>query len=346
MFSRTRSKCLPDRPDQIEDVVINGTWGQTWKNKRFLLNLDNDWEYAVFSTDRNLTALSACREIYVDATFKCTPAPYEQVLTILGRFHGYVIPLVTALMGQRQIGNYRQIFQEVKRRIRQLGLRWRPNMIICDFEQALISSLDTEFRHAEVRGCYFHFLQNLWKHVQILGLKIPYGQSRSLKKLIKKIMAIGYLPSALVRMNFFNLKQEQNTRRLILRFPGLRNWINYVENTYIGGNWAPRVWNVFDRNMSQRTNNNIEGYHSRLNKFVEVRHPSLWVFIRKLKDIQLLSKRSITSAVRGHTPPPRRRKWRVLENRLIQLKQDYTNGNRDINSFWTAASKCIGFDDN
>ena len=79
MFFRTRVESLPERPDQIEDVVINGTWSQTWNNKRFLLNLDNDWEYAVFSTDRNLIALSECREIYVGATFKSTPAPYEQV---------------------------------------------------------------------------------------------------------------------------------------------------------------------------------------------------------------------------------------------------------------------------
>ena len=108
MFFRTRVESLPERPDQIEDVVINGTWSQTWNNKRFLLNLDNDWEYAVFSTDRNLIALSECREIYVDATFKSTPAPYEQVFSILGRFHGFVIPLVTASMGQRQIGNWRE----------------------------------------------------------------------------------------------------------------------------------------------------------------------------------------------------------------------------------------------
>ena len=346
MFSRTRANCLPDRPDTIEDVEIYGQWSRTWNDKRFLLELDNDWEYAVFATDRNLITLSQCKEIYIDATFRSTPAPYEQVFNILGRFHGFVIPLVTAVMGQRQIGNYRQILQVVKRRIRQLGSRWRPRLMICDFEQALISSLETEFPNAEVRGCYFHFLQNLWKHVQTLGLSIPYGTNRELKKLIRKIMSIGYLPSAIVRMNFFNLKHDPNTRRLVVLFPALRNWINYVETTYIVGNWAPRMWNVFDRNMSQRTNNNIESFHKQFNLMVEVRHPSLWVFIRKLKDMQLSTKRTTINAMNGRDPPARQRKWKLLENKLVQLKQDYLNGNRTIDSFWNAASRCIGYNGN
>ena len=159
-------------------------------------------------------------------------------------------------------------------------------------------------------------------------------------------MSIGYLPSAIVRMNFFNLKHDPNTRRLVVLFPALRNWINYVETTYIVGNWAPRMWNVFDRNMSQRTNNNIESFHRQFNLMVEVRHPSLWVFIRKLKDMQLSTKRTTINAMNGRNPPARKLKWKLLENKLVQLKQDYLNGNRTIDSFWNAASRCIGYNGN
>ena len=346
MLQRTRANCNPDKPDSLDDVQIDGQWGLTWSNTRFLLDLNHDWEYAIFCTDRNLVTLSQCKEIYVDATFKCTPSPYEQVFSILGRFHGFVIPLVTVLMGSRQVGNYRQIFSILKRKIRDLtGERFRPRTIVADFEQALISSLETEFPRSKVAGCYFHYTQNLWKRLRTLGLYLPYKRNRRLRRLVRSVMSIGYLPSALVRMNFHSLRLDQQTRVISRQYPVLRHWLLYVENTYINGNWPPNVWNVFDRNMSQRTNNNIESYHHTLNSDVEVHHPSLWVFIRKLKDQQVRSKHTIRNAHNGQEPPRRKRKWRRLENKLIRLKQDYNDGARDINSFWKAVSNCIGYNE-
>ena len=44
----------------------------------------------------------------------------------------------------------------------------------------------------------------------------------------------------------------------------------------------------------------------------------------------------------GNEPPPRKRKWKVLEQRIEHLKRQYREGNRDGNAYWRAVCHCIG----
>ncbi|KAL8585512.1 hypothetical protein ACOMHN_051397 [Nucella lapillus] len=60
-------------------------------------------------------------------------------------------------------------------------------------------------------------------------------------------------------------------------------------------------------------------YHRALGDVIHVRHPSLWSFLRVLKDRQAVAEQQLAAARRGQAPPTRRRKWRVLEANLIRL---------------------------
>ncbi|KAL8610307.1 hypothetical protein ACOMHN_062039 [Nucella lapillus] len=81
----------------------------------------------------------------MDATFKTCPRPYSQMLVIQGDYHGRVLPFLTVLMTNRTIGDYRQILQAVKRKVLRLtGHTWEPASIVMDFEQALITAVETE----------------------------------------------------------------------------------------------------------------------------------------------------------------------------------------------------------
>ena len=72
---------------------------------------------------------------------------------------------------------------------------------------------------------------------------------------------------------------------LVARYQNLQLFFDYIRDTYLlGNNYPPDTWNVLTRGMSARTNNYVESYHGRWNTSVGVRHPSLWTFIRKLKD--------------------------------------------------------------
>ena len=260
-MSRTRLEYVPAVPRDIEDVVIRGPWENTWSNEKFAMFNDNDWGILIYATDENLENLRQCSEIYCDGTFRTCPRPYEQYFTIHGKYRNRVLCFVNCLMVSRNIADYRKVFQTLKTKIRELtGHRWRPRRVICDFEQALIAAVETELRNAQVSGCYFHFNQSLWRKVQSLGLAGRYRQHRALKKVIRKVMAIGYLPLLLVRQNFHLLRTSQRTVRLCRRFPELTEFLDYFNRNYLNanGSFPPQMWNVFDRTMDNRTNNSVE----------------------------------------------------------------------------------------
>ena len=203
--------------------------------------------------------------VYMDGTFKVCSSPYNQVLVIMGDFHGFMIPFVHVLMENKTVGAYRQVLQRIKRLVRRLAHQaWAPHRVITDFEVGLQTAVQNELPATTISGCYFHFTQALWRKIQDLGLSGPYRQKQRLKGVFRKVMAFGYLPQLVMRMNFKNLTNERRTRRLINQYPALMDFFAYVRHTYVGqhgheATFPPDVWNVFQRNMNQRTNNHLEG---------------------------------------------------------------------------------------
>jgi len=56
-------------------------------------------------------ALSQCQVLYIDGTFKTSPTPYKQIVTVNGLYKEHVVPLVFALSSGKEVGHYRQILQ-------------------------------------------------------------------------------------------------------------------------------------------------------------------------------------------------------------------------------------------
>jgi hypothetical protein len=84
------------------------------------------------------------------------------------------------------------------------------------------------------------------------------------------------------------------------------------------------------------------GFHSRWNQTVGVRHPSIWVFIRKLKDNERQERLRRQRAVQGHRDLPKmKRKWRILKRRIRTLKRDYRHGRRNLDEYWRAITYVI-----
>ncbi len=225
---------MPPIPGAVGEGVVAGPWAQTWAEELFLLYAENDWGILVFATDDNLTQLQQCRKNYMDATFNSCPWPYRQCFTILGSRHGFVIPFVHVLMEQRTIGHYRQVFQALKVAIRWVTYHnWLPQLVVCDFGNALKTALETEFPQAWVSGCYFHFNQSLWKRIQELGLAVPFHQDRNLAWVIHEIMPLGYLPLALVQMNFNTIINGRCCRHVVRHYPAADDFLTYMRNTCI-----------------------------------------------------------------------------------------------------------------
>ena len=77
------------------------------------------------------------------------------------------------------------------------------------------------------------------------------------------------------------------------------------------------------------------------NDDVAVRHPSLWNFIRVLRDQQAVQEAVIENIRNGNPPPKRKPKWRILEGGINSLKEEYGNGERNLESYWHAVTYCV-----
>jgi hypothetical protein len=261
-LSRTRSILLPDIPDDVDDVILEREWKRTWNGKKVLSYQDNNWGILVFATKKNYQRLERCDVIYADGTFKTCPPPYTQFVTIHGLFQERVLPFVMCLLTGKTVGQYRQLLQHVKAHARRFtGRNCSPDKEVCDIEKALQSAVKTELQNTRICSCYFHFCKSLWRRVSDLGLSTPYGRNRRLKKCIHKFMALAHLPVSLVRQHFGFLSTARSTRRLINRYPDLFDFIRYLENNYIFGQYTVQRWNVYDRDIDTRTNNHVEGLY-------------------------------------------------------------------------------------
>ena len=174
-----------------------------------------------------------------------------------------VVPFVMGLMQRRTTAEYRNVLQVIKNQVRNLTHhRWAPQDVICDFEKALHTALETDLPQTRIRGCYFHFNQSLWRRVQEFGLVRAYRINNRTKKIIRKVMAVGFLPTAIVALNFRALAARRSTQRAIQRYPALRNWLDYVDMTYINpiNSFPIPSWNVYDRDMDRNTKKYVIQY--------------------------------------------------------------------------------------
>ena len=74
---------------------------------------------------------------------------------------------------------------------------------------------------------------------------------------------------------------------------------------------------------------------------VMIRHPSLWNFLRILKDQLAVNSVKRQAMYGGDPATPRKAKWRRLDARIRKLKLQYNSGRRGIRSYWRAISHCI-----
>jgi len=195
---RHRKKNIPVLPATRADVDLQGSWAETADGQPFLLLSDGDADKIVaFSTDAQLRALQSADIIYMDGTFSSCPALWDQVYILHARSGSTTYALVYALLPNRQIDTYRRLFSLLKMKIQErLNLTLDPAKVQTDFELAAIRALEREFPNAEIKGCFFHFGQALWRKVQDLGLAVLYKEDHQVQLWVRRAAGLALLPIA------------------------------------------------------------------------------------------------------------------------------------------------------
>ncbi len=86
--------------------------------------------------------------------------------------------------------------------------------------------------------------------------------------------------------------------------------------TWVNDNYQIRQWNYYKVD-GPRTNNHVEGWHSRLKKVVGKAHPNIYELVEVIKSEDSIAAMKIGQLTAGATQAPRRRKIRVKKQRFV-----------------------------
>lgn len=124
-------------------------------------------------------------------------------------------------------------------------------------------------------------------------------------------------------------------------------WFNTLEdaeeiNDYVteSGLKDEQFLNHFD-NTGPRTNNILEGWHSKINKQLNAAHPNIYRLISLLQCIQANNEADIIQTAAGAKHRPQEVRYRRIDQRLTQLKNRLIDGDIDIMDYLDAASHLL-----
>ncbi|XP_043465180.1 uncharacterized protein LOC122500349 [Leptopilina heterotoma] len=358
-IQRERMKEMPSNPLTAQDLKeIPDLYRNTNDGENFLLyDSYEDDSYSlscgriiVFATKENLKSLFRSITWFVDGTFKVVPSIFYQLFVIMGTMkqvsrgieRNVALPLVYALLESKSEDAYAKIFEIVISKAQLLGIQIEyPETVMSDFELGIINAAEAKIGNV-VRLCLFHLCQNVYRRVQSEGLQEMYNSNNDarIREAMRTMCALAFVPSDDVP-EFFDLFIDQAPQEFV-------SVAEYFEITYIRGKPArgrrraiparydPALWNQYNAVIQKtaRTNNASEGWHNRLQVVVGRYHPSLYTFLKELKQEQGDTECMQTQLNLGQKIRKlQTNKFHTIEERILSIVsqyQQYVDDNRKI----------------
>ncbi|CAF2855277.1 unnamed protein product [Rotaria sp. Silwood2] len=322
-LNKARRLETPRIPDsQIFDIP--DIYTKTLKNKEFLCvdkMIKRKTRILLFASNEQLKLLFENSIVFMDGTFSACPKVFDQVFTIHSIKYEQSFMCVIGLLPDRKKSTYKFVFEELKALAIGMNQIFDPSTIISDFEQGLGEAISREFPNSNHIGCYFHFTQAVYRHIQQLGLSSAYINDDNIRMICRKLMALALLPSSVVLKSFEDLYEIvllASSSELRLLGP----LFDYFENY-----WIKKIdinkWNVYGIRI--RTNSNAEGFHNRLNLRIAKYHPNIWTFIRCIQGEENRFNHVLIQMIGGLAARSKTAATNAIQQRIDTLYLRYQN---------------------
>lgn len=230
----------------------------------------------VFCSSDAREIMKKIKHLFMDGTFKSCPRPFQQLFTIHGDIgsdtnNTNVIPLVYAFMTHRTKTAYSLLFNLIASQIPE----WRPAKVTIDFEEGTMKAL-TKF-NVTVKGCYYHYVNSLWRKAKILGL----SKDKHKRRIISLCTNLALLPENEIVSGWGYIQNE-----MMENCESMMKFKDYFDNYWMKGDYHT-IWSVYGER--HRTNNAVEGWHHKINNLVTKGHVNLLQILHILRDDSLLS---------------------------------------------------------
>jgi len=233
-------------------------------------------------------------------------------------------------MSRRRRVDYQSVLEAV---VDAMPRRPRVQAVVADFELAVWTAVRHVLSGVVMRGCNFHFAQALWRNVQSLGLQSLYSSDDAVNRVCRKTMALSYLPSAAIPAAFEELERD-NVR------PVVTAHLDYVRRNWVeSAVWPPSSWSVFMQPI--RTNNDVEGWHRRLNSKAGHGKLNLYQLVSLLQQEATLGDVEVKLMSQGAAVRVQRSKYRKMNDFIFARWAEYSQGTRSAASLLSACSHAV-----
>ena len=175
-----------------------------------------------------------------------------------------------------------------------------------------------------LRGCYFHWTQCVWRRIQGVGLQAEYMQDAGIHTLCKQLLALPFIPADHVRPVFEKLQERAVT-------PKLQELTDYMNITWLESSmWPPQAWSVFG--YSVRTNNDVEGWHHRLNAKAKKGNLPFYMLVQLLYNETKMINVNLQLISEHRLKRHQRYKYRKLQAEIFDAWDDYTEGEMTLSA--------------
>ena len=97
-------------------------------------------------------------------------------------------------------------------------------------------------------GCQFHMAKSMWNKTVDLGFKGKYSKTEFVKlaSFVRAAIGLPYVPLEDIEKGFNHLKKLAKELKGKDQSKFGREFIAYVKNTWMEGNYAPETWNYYN----------------------------------------------------------------------------------------------------
>ena len=260
----------------------------------------------------------------MDGTFDVAPLLFTQLYMIRVPLGESAVTSVYAFLPNKHQETYEELFTAIQDRCSELGFNVDPTTVTIDFEQAVISAVQSTFRpHVNVHGCFCHINQSTWRKIQSLGL-VQHYREEDIKLFCGMLDGLAFLPEDDV---------PEGMAYLCENIPdGLESLQQYFYSTYVSSTYRqiqspqrpdgtlpprrirrkppmypPSIGNVHTITLGggSRTNNICEGWNNAFSKLIGHAYPTIW---RAIDSIRKDQAQVATAMLRDeHGEPPAKR---------------------------------------
>ena len=192
-----RVLAAPAQPLNLLELEIPMEYRSTAKGEIFLLydSGPSPERILIFGTCQNVDMLINSQHWLADGTFKTAPTLFQQVYVIHALrggpnplLDGHVLPSLFILLPNKTQVTYTRMWNQIQL----LCPHAHPLHMLMDFEKASINSFQQLWPNTQVKGCFFHLTQNVWRKVQGVGLQARYSQDAELAIRIRLLPALAF----------------------------------------------------------------------------------------------------------------------------------------------------------